>query len=111
MQLHAERAQFAAEAVKVVETALEEGRCRLAGERSLSSSKLTPRFPTTQALMLTPQSSSCFYSSRSLHCSLFNASFLFSSPLSSFFFPLSHFLSHISSFHNPRQRSSIGLSP
>lgn len=31
MQLHAERAQFAAEAVKVVEAALEEGRCRLAG--------------------------------------------------------------------------------
>ena len=32
MQLHAERAQFATEAVKVVERALEEGRCRLAGE-------------------------------------------------------------------------------
>jgi len=32
MQLHAERAQFATDAVKVVERALEEGRCRLAGE-------------------------------------------------------------------------------
>ncbi len=32
MQLHGERAQFATEAVKVVERALEEGRCRLAGE-------------------------------------------------------------------------------
>ena len=35
MQLHAERAQFAAEAVKVVERALEEGRCRLAGAIAL----------------------------------------------------------------------------
>ena len=36
MQLHAERAQFAAEAVKVVERALEEGRCQLAGEATLA---------------------------------------------------------------------------
>ena len=31
MQLHAERAQYGWEAVGVVQTALEEGRCRLAG--------------------------------------------------------------------------------
>ena len=39
MQLHAERAQYGSEAVGVVQTALDEGRCSLAGNKMLWSAR------------------------------------------------------------------------